>query len=81
MNSTCIIASLNGGLGRQWLGKILSVGKVLDNIPGHLLSMEKKMVNGLSSRSKPQKEKDGNTEDKELSGRGMWMGIWNENKV
>lgn len=76
MDSTCSTASFNYSLERQWQGKILVSGGVLDNVPGQPLSLEKEVMNGLASWLGAWKEKDRNRESKDLSGRGMWMGNW-----
>lgn len=76
MDSICGIASLSDGLERQWQGKILALGRVLNTAPGQALSLGKEVMNGLASRLWAWKEKDRDTESKEPSGRGTWMGKW-----
>lgn len=46
MGNTCDTASLNDGLERHWLGKILSMGRVLDHVAGCPLSMEEEIADG-----------------------------------
>lgn len=70
------ITSLNDGLEKQWAGKKLAMGRVLDNVPGQPISLEKEVVNGLASWLGAWKEGDGSTKGKELSSRGMWMDKW-----